>query len=74
MKCPCKGCDHRKLGCHGICKDYQAWKKEDEDKKKWLNEQKPMINDSAIKGQREKIKRIARGWNGKRGSTKDYGG
>ena len=25
MKCPCKGCDHRKLGCHGFCKEYQEW-------------------------------------------------
>ena len=25
MMCPCKGCDHRELGCHGICKKYQEW-------------------------------------------------
>lgn len=25
MKCPCKGCDHRKLGCHGRCDEYQKW-------------------------------------------------
>ena len=27
MKCPCKGCDHRKLGCHGFCDEYQKWRK-----------------------------------------------
>ena len=25
MKCPCKVCDHRKLGCHGMCEPYEAW-------------------------------------------------
>lgn len=25
MKCPCKGCFRRKLGCHGFCKEYQEW-------------------------------------------------
>ena len=26
MKCPCKGCDHRKLGCHGFCDEYKKWR------------------------------------------------
>lgn len=26
MKCPCKGCDHRKLGCHGFCDEYRNWR------------------------------------------------
>lgn len=25
MKCPCKGCEKRKLGCHARCGDYQAF-------------------------------------------------
>lgn len=25
MRCPCKGCDRRKLGCHGRCEQYKAW-------------------------------------------------
>ena len=25
MKCPCKGCLDRKLGCHGRCERYQEW-------------------------------------------------
>ena len=25
MKCPCKNCDRRKLGCHGNCEPYQQW-------------------------------------------------
>jgi hypothetical protein len=24
---PCKGCDKRVVGCHGNCKEYQAWTK-----------------------------------------------
>lgn len=28
LKCPCKGCDRRKLLCHGSCQTYQQWKKE----------------------------------------------
>ena len=31
MKCPCKGCDHRKLGCHGNCEQYKAWAEEREE-------------------------------------------
>lgn len=27
-KCPCKGCERRLVGCHGICPDYGAWKRE----------------------------------------------
>ena len=26
MKCPCKGCDRRKLGCHGFCDQYKEWR------------------------------------------------
>lgn len=25
MKCPCKACENRKLGCHGSCEQYQQW-------------------------------------------------
>lgn len=24
---PCKGCEKRVVGCHGKCKEYQAWTK-----------------------------------------------
>ena len=26
-KVPCKDCEKRKLGCHGICNDYMEYKK-----------------------------------------------
>ena len=26
MKCPCKGCDKRELGCHSKCNEYKTWK------------------------------------------------
>lgn len=25
MRCPCKACDHREIGCHGRCEGYQEW-------------------------------------------------
>jgi hypothetical protein len=33
MRCPCKECDRRKIGCHGFCEQYQAWKKQEDEKK-----------------------------------------
>ena len=29
MDSPCKGCDERTHGCHGICTAYKKWKAED---------------------------------------------
>ena len=42
MKCPCKGCDHRKLGCHGFCNEYKEWRIEIDERNR--NRQKE--NDS----------------------------
>lgn len=28
--CPCKGCGHRFVTCHSVCKDYKDWKAENE--------------------------------------------
>lgn len=25
MKCPCRGCERRKIGCHTSCPEYGAW-------------------------------------------------
>ena len=30
MRCPCKNCTERKLGCHGTCERYKAWKDYDQ--------------------------------------------
>lgn len=39
MKCPCKDfVDKRKLGCHGFCEDFKAWKKEQDDIKQRRDE------------------------------------
>ena len=27
-KCPCKDCERRTMTCHGVCREYQDWKKE----------------------------------------------
>lgn len=55
MICPCKGCADRTVTCHGVCRRYQEWKKEDAEVKKWLRDQIPMINENALRGQRKKI-------------------
>ena len=28
MKCPCKDCEFRHLGCHAQCVHYKAWREE----------------------------------------------
>ena len=28
MKCPCRYCEKRDVGCHGKCSDYKEWKAE----------------------------------------------
>ena len=57
MICPCKGCE--RSGCgeyHTHCQKYKDWKKENDDKKKWLHEQRQEPTEGAIKGQRKRIK------------------
>lgn len=27
-KCPCKGCNDRKVGCHEQCEKYKSWRHE----------------------------------------------
>lgn len=27
-KCPCHGCEKRLVGCHTLCREYGAWRKE----------------------------------------------
>ena len=69
---PCATCDHRTITCHGVCKEYEAWKIENDNEKDWLKAQRPAPPEGARKAMTEKIKARARGWYGKRG-TKDYG-
>ena len=50
MKCPCKDCQDRKLLCHGQCDQYQAWKKENEAMRKWLNDSNVVqVSDAVIR-------------------------
>ena len=56
MKNPCHGCDRRTITCHGVCKEYEAWKKENEDRKEWLKNQRPIVNERAFKSQMKKSK------------------
>ena len=65
MKCPCKGCEDRTITCHGVCKRYQEWKKNLDETKKWLREQKPMQSDAREKQQNERLRtgKNSRKWN-----------
>ena len=63
MKCPCKGCTDRKLGCHGMCRKYQEWKKEHDDKMNWLSFQhKPIGSEDKQRMFDQKMRRKARGY------------
>ena len=33
MKCPCKDCEKRYVGCHSKCSDYKDWSNYDKNKK-----------------------------------------
>lgn len=70
MMNPCHGCTDRTITCHGVCRRYQDWAKENEEKKEWLRKQNPPVNERALKGQRKKIRQgILRG---KRGGGGHY--
>ena len=62
MRCPCKECNNRTISCHGVCEEYKAWKKDHEDRTRWLREQRPPINDQGRKGKIRKMVEKARGW------------
>lgn len=70
MKCPCQGCKHRTITCHGVCKKYQDWKKEDEKQKAWLREQQYVPSVRLKKSEAQNIKMRSRGWRKRR--VKDY--
>ena len=74
MKNPCHHCDHRTITCHGVCKEYKDWQAYNERRNEWLRSHRPAPPEGARKALTNKIKQKARGWNGKRGSGKDYGG
>ena len=72
MICPCKDCTRKGCGDeHDACEKYQAWKTENDKKKKWIRDQMPAVNERAIKGQNKKIMSKSRWIGGKRG-TKNY--
>lgn len=47
MKTPCKGCEGRKPGCHGQCGEFMAWKAEQAEKHRRIEEERqrtPMLS------------------------------
>jgi hypothetical protein len=63
MKCPCRGCADRKLGCHGVCEPYKTWKVWFEKKKLWIWQQGPgaVATGNKRKNVTEWLRKIARG-------------
>jgi len=70
MKCPCRDCPDRKLGCHGVCRPYQDWKKWFEDEKLWRYQHGPGAVATGNKRARvtEWLRKVARGTAGSRGA------
>ena len=66
MKCPCKGCDRRTITCHGVCKEYEAWKKFNDDRNEWLRSHKYEPTNGLKKGVSKSIKDTARGYKKKK--------
>ena len=40
MKCPCKNCKKREVGCHSYCNNYIKWSKYNRSKKEKERQQK----------------------------------
>ena len=70
MKCPCKGCNRRTITCHGVCKEYEAFKKYNENRNKWLREHAYTPSVGHVKGEIQDIKERARGY--KKRKVKNY--
>lgn len=70
MKCPCRGCDRRTITCHGVCRQYQEWKIYNDDRNKWLRDQKYVPSEGIKSGSIRNIKDRARGWRKKK--VKNY--
>ena len=61
---PCKGCTDRTITCHVVCTRYQEWKKELEETKQWLNDQKPVTTIHNVhERNRQMKKKKSRKWN-----------
>ena len=56
MKCPCKGCEDRKLGCHGFCKRYKAFRDEREEISRKRYEEQKARDTMSERGKRLIIK------------------
>ena len=69
MKCPCRGCTTRTLTCKyaGQCKPWEDWKKEEQEKKEWLDSFKPIRSEQMEKQVHKNVRRKARGWHRSRG-------
>ena len=60
-RAPCKGCQDRTITCHGVCRRYEEWKKEEERRKTWEEQFKFEPSDQARRGKRQKLIKQARG-------------
>lgn len=47
---PCKDCADRRVGCHGICKQYNDWSLEHKKEAKWERDHRATIKQSDFTG------------------------
>lgn len=54
---PCYGCDHRAVGCHGDCDEYQTFRSALDDYRQMVREQQPLrvIKPAISKWMRERL-------------------
>ena len=70
MKNPCHGCTRRTITCHGVCRQYDEWKKFNEDRREWLKGHKYEPSEGLRKGSIRSIRERARGY--KKRKVKNY--
>jgi len=54
---PCKGCEDRMVGCHGICRSYKEWKAEFDTEAEWLRSHNAEYTEASRKRKNEWLKK-----------------
>ena len=44
-KSPCRYCCDRKVGCHGVCKDYMEWANEHSKQREQIHKQQKIVSE-----------------------------
>lgn len=59
IKCPCKNCSRRVIGCHADCNEYKEWREEltDENENIKKEREKVLNHDAHIRRVQEMLRR-----------------